>query len=118
MAETAFEMVLAIMTNLPEAEALNVAALHYSLEVGGKGFGWYMDDHHGDGRLRLDCKALPGVQEALIAQDSDRYYYPTYGFKGWVGVWLDVPGVDWDQIRTLLEDAHAMTLAKVKKPKK
>src|SRR5690348_7307026 len=42
--------VLKIVAVLPEAEA-KPAGRHLSLEVRGKRFGWFLVDHHGDGRV-------------------------------------------------------------------
>lgn len=81
--------------------------------VAGKRFAWYMDDHHGCGRLELNCRALPGVQQALIAENPRLYYFPKYvGSKGWAGVWLDEPDVDWEVVRDLLEQAYRLSAPK------
>jgi hypothetical protein len=51
-------------------------------------------------RLRRLCLALP-------AGDPDRYFYPPYvGHRGWLGVRLDVSGVDWDEIGEIVTDAY------------
>src|SRR5581483_6005569 len=48
-------------------------------------------------RPRMNVKAAPGEQQALIASDPERFYVPQYtGTKGWVGVWLDNKP-DWDE---------------------
>lgn len=60
-----------------------------------------------DGRT-VTFKAAPGVQEALVAADPDRFFVPAYvGAKGWVGARLDV-GQDWDEIAELIEDSYRM----------
>lgn len=62
-------------------------------------------DHHHDDRLAFWCAAPPGVQEALVGSDPDRFFVPPYvGHRGWLGVWLDVP-VEWDEIAELVTDA-------------
>jgi hypothetical protein len=62
-------------------------------------------DHHHDDRLGFWCAAAPGAQDALLASQPDRYFYPPYvGHRGWLGVRLDVP-VDWDEIGELVMDA-------------
>jgi predicted DNA-binding protein (MmcQ/YjbR family) len=69
-------------------------------------------NHHHDDRLGFWCAAPPGVQEALVAQSSDRYYRPPYvGHRGWLGVYLDVP-VDWAEIAEIVEDAYRMIAPK------
>jgi hypothetical protein len=46
------------------------------------------------------------VQEELVARDPRRFFRPPYvGGRGWLGVYLDVGDVDWDEIADLLEDA-------------
>ena len=63
-------------------------------------------DHHHDDRLAFWCAAPEGAQGALVASDPSRFFVPPYvGHRGWVGVYLDVPGVDWDQVTDLVESA-------------
>jgi predicted DNA-binding protein (MmcQ/YjbR family) len=53
-------------------------------------------------------KAGPGVQEALVASDPERFFVPAYvGGKGWLGARLDVEQ-DWDEIAELIEDSYRM----------
>ena len=86
---------------------------HVGFSVRGRRFAWYVDDHHGDGRLTLACKGAPGVNEGLAATDPARYCIPAYpGPKGWVGVWLDVEDVDWDEVRLLVMDAYRLVAPK------
>jgi hypothetical protein len=100
-----------LVTALPEATA--TGDQHLSLEVRGKRFGYYLDDHHGDGRIALNCKAEPGVNRALAESDPARFHIPAYvGPKGWVGLWLDLPGIDWDEVDELLRDAYRLTAPK------
>ena len=32
---------------------------------------------------------------------------PYVGHRGWVGLRLDLPGLDWDEVAGVIEDAHA-----------
>lgn len=60
----------------------------------------------------LTCKARPGVQEALVSSDPERFFVPAYvGHKGWVGARLDVDQ-DWDEIAELAEESYRMTAPK------
>ena len=53
------------------------------------------------------CAAPPGVQEALVGSDPHRFFRPPYvGGRGWLGVYLDVPGVDWAEIAEIVADAY------------
>ncbi|MEU6711940.1 MmcQ/YjbR family DNA-binding protein [Nonomuraea sp. NPDC046802] len=64
-------------------------------------------DHHHDERLAFWCAAAPGVQEELVLEDPERFFRPPYvGHRGWVGVYLDVPGVDWDEVGEIVTDAY------------
>jgi hypothetical protein len=47
------------------------------------------------------------VQEALVGSDPRRFFRPPYvGGRGWLGVYLDVPGVDWDEIAEIVAEAY------------
>ena len=102
-----------IIESFPEGTATLVVGLHLKLEVRGKKIGWFMEDHHGDGRLAINCKALPGMQASMVEANSIVYHVPSYvGNKGWVGIWLDVPGVDWEEVQNLLFDAYLLAAPK------
>jgi hypothetical protein len=99
---------IAVVESLPEACA--VGERHLSLEVRGRRFGWLLDDHHGDGRLALNLKAELGLSHRLVDGDPQRFHIPAYlGHRGWVGVWLDLPSVDWVGMHRLLADAYVLT---------
>jgi hypothetical protein len=71
-----------------------------------KVFVTYAGRHH-DERVAFWCAAPAGVQEALVGSDPERFFRPPYvGGRGWIGVYLDVPGVDWDEIAELVVDAY------------
>src|SRR5262245_7772090 len=100
--------VVELLRSLPEATA--VGDQHLSLEVHRRRFGWLLDDHHGDGRLALNCRAESGTAERLVASGPERFHIPAYlGHRGWVGLWLDLPSVDWAEVHRLLADAYIMS---------
>jgi len=71
----------------------------------GKMFLAFVDDHHGDGRLGVWCKATLEEQRALVAASPERFFVPPYvGVKGWVGVRLDRPDTDWVELAILAEN--------------
>ena len=73
---------------------------------GRKTFANFVDNHHGDGRIAVWCKATLDAQEDLIAMDPEIFFRPAYvGHKGWVGIRVD-RDVDWDLIADLLEDGY------------
>ncbi|HEX2313220.1 MAG TPA: MmcQ/YjbR family DNA-binding protein [Thermomonospora sp.] len=99
--------VVAICSGLPEV--VGEAGRHVTFRVRRRTFAYYLDDHHGDGRLSFQCKAAPGEQEALVAADPARFFVPPYlGPRGWVGVYLDVPGVNWDEIAELAVESYRL----------
>lgn len=60
----------------------------------------------------MTCKAAPGVQEALVSADPERFFVPAYvGHKGWVGLRLDVEQ-DWAEVAELVRDSYLMTAPK------
>lgn len=62
--------------------------------------------------LSLWFKAGPGAQEALIADDPERFYRPPYlGGKGWVGAHLGADQ-DWDELAELIEDSYRLIAPK------
>ena len=64
------------------------------------------DGHHDNQFPHLWCAAAPGVQEALIRSDPDRFFRPPYvGSRGWLGVRL-APKVDWNEVAALCEEAY------------
>jgi hypothetical protein len=69
-------------------------------------------DHHHDDRLAFWAAASPGVQEALVGSDPQRFFVPPYvGHRGWIGVRLDVE-VDWEEIAELVTDAYRLVAPK------
>lgn len=101
------DRVAKIVSGLPEATSSGDP--HLTLAVRRKTFGYFLDDHHGDGIVGVALKAAAGEQEALIRSDPTRFYMPAYlGSKGWVGVRLDVGEVDWDEVRELIIEAYRL----------
>lgn len=101
---------VALCRTLPEAEAERAGAQHLAFKVRKKIFAYYVYDHHGDGRIAVLCKAPQGEQGRLVEEDPDRYFVPPYvGPKGWVGMRLDTPRVDWSAVKNLAFVAYFLT---------
>jgi hypothetical protein len=84
-----------------------------SLEVCQKRFGWYLDNHHGDRRLAINCKAPRGVAQRLVKNAPDRFHIPKFvGRLGWIGLWLDTPRIDWAEVEAILVGAYRLTASK------
>ena len=101
-----------ILERLPEARSV-AQGTHLSLEVRAKRFGYFLADHHGDGRIALNCKASADVRDALRQLAPEHFHIPKYvGNKGWIGVWLDVPKLDWSVVALALREAYVLTAPK------
>jgi hypothetical protein len=104
--------VMRILERLPEATAV-AQGDHLSLEVRKKRFGYFLADHHGDGRIAISCKSSPDVRDAVRQLAPDHFHVPKYvGNKGWLGLWLDVPKLDWSVVALALREAYLLTAPK------
>lgn len=103
--------IVKIVAGLPEAEAKPLGR-HASLEVRGKRFGWFMVDHHGDGRVAINCKGSAEMHDILKQLAPAHFHVPKYGSKAWVGLWLDGPKLDWHAVELALRTAYEKTAPK------
>ena len=106
MAANPLTKVRKICLALPEAtERLSHGAPTFFVQ-GKKTFLMYLDHHHDDNGLALWCAAAPGVQQELVGEDPVRFFRPPYvGYRGWVGVRLDID-VDWDEVTGIVTDSY------------
>jgi hypothetical protein len=101
-----------IVEGFPEGEAKPIGQ-HMSLEVRKKRFGWFTTDHHGERRVELICKASADMHDILQRLLPAHFHMPKYvGNKGWVGVWLDLPKVDWAAVELALREAYVRVAPK------
>jgi hypothetical protein len=101
-----------ILEHLPEAVAV-ARGTHLSLEVRKKRFGYFLEDHHGDGRLAIHCKASPDGHDALRELAPEQVHVPAYlGSRGWIGLWLDLAKVEGSAVELALRDAYLLTAPK------
>ena len=78
-----------------------------------KTFVMFDNNHHEAGRIGFWCAAPVGAQEAMVSSAPDRFYRPPYvGHRGWLGVRLDVPNVDWSEIESIVRDAYRVVAPK------
>lgn len=102
------DRVTKICKALPEA-SYELAGRHASYQVRKKTFAYYLNDHHGDGKIAVCAKVLPGDNEALIAAQPQKFYMPSYiGPRGWVALRLDIPGVDWGEVSELIRGSYRL----------
>jgi predicted DNA-binding protein (MmcQ/YjbR family) len=58
-------------------------------------------------------KADPEERPALLGDADERYFLPPYvGHKGWVGLHLDHPKADWDDIAELVRTSYVLIAPK------
>lgn len=96
----------AICLALPQAMRADQGD-HADFHVGKKVFAYYLDNHHGDGKIGLWCKVLPRENERLIAASPRKFYMPAYvGPRGWVGLRLDRRTVDWAEVKELVVGSY------------
>src|SRR5687767_10982026 len=104
--------VAAIVERLPEGKAVRTGD-HMSLEVRQRRLGWFLADHHGDGRLSINCKTSPLLAGQLQELVPEQFHRPTYvASKGWIGLYLDVRKVDWAQVEVCLVEAYRLAAPK------
>lgn len=71
-----------------------------------KSFVVFSTNHHG-GPLGFWCAAPFGAQDALIGSNPEQYFRPPYvGHRGWIGVRLDSPEVDWTEVTQVVREAY------------
>jgi len=100
--------VMRICHALPEGRH-EIHAKHATFLVRDKVFAYYLNDHHGDGIIGVVCKVPPGENEALIAAQPAKFYMPSYvGPRGWVGLRLDIAGVDWNEVAELVTTSYKL----------
>jgi len=86
-----------------------------TFRVGERMFAAFSNNHHGDGRLAITCKAPPGMQGDAVRGDPENYFVPPYvGAQGWLGMRLD-RGLDWKIVASVLKLAYDETAAGARK---
>jgi phosphoribosylglycinamide formyltransferase-1 len=83
-------------------------------EKSGKFFAYFADQHHGTQHIALLVRT-GSMDELLnlVESQPEVYFKPAYyGASGWVGVILNRPGVDWDDVSAWLERSWRMVAPK------
>jgi hypothetical protein len=105
------ERLVEICRRFPEVDLRR--GQHIKFSVRGTTFAYYVFNEHNDGRIGLLCKAPPGQQSRVVQSDSDRYYMPAYiGPRGWIGLRIDLPEIDWGEVERLLIDSYQLVAPK------
>jgi hypothetical protein len=106
-----------IAESLPEVEIRAGTGrggdLHLRFRIRKKSFGYYLNDHHGDGIIAVCLKSSPEARKQLVARDPERFYVPPYlGPKGWIALRLDLPRIDWSEVGDLVVTAYRLQAPK------
>jgi hypothetical protein len=97
----------ALCLALPEATCRG--GQHLRFDVRGRAFGYYLNDHHGDGLVAFSGKVGPGENDLLARRHPERFYIPSYtGPRGWVALRLDRPDLDWAELAELVETSYRL----------
>ena len=97
---------------LPAAECTR-SGDHATYRVRGKVFAYFLDNHHGDGIVSVCVKSQLGENTDRARLEPERYYLPAYiGPRGWFGMRLDRPGVDWKEVARIVERSYRLTAPK------
>ena len=101
-----------ICLGLPEA-VCELHGDHASFLVKKKTFTYYLNNHHGDGIVGVNCKVLPGDNAALVKAQPEKFYMPAYiASRGWVGLRLDLAHVDWEEVADLISGSYQLVAPK------
>ncbi len=77
-----------------------------NFRVGGKTYGIFALNHHGDGHVALWLDAPAGSQQLYSEMEPEHYFVPPYvGPKGWLGVELN-RGLGWDSVTARVREAY------------
>ncbi|MEP6962180.1 MAG: MmcQ/YjbR family DNA-binding protein [Acidobacteriota bacterium] len=107
-----------ICLQLPDA-ACERNGSHATFRARNKVFAYFVNDHHGDGIIALNCKVHPGDNTALIQAQPERFYMPAYiGPRGWVGFRLDTGKVHWKEVKEFVGVSYSLTVVKKSTVKK
>ena len=103
------ERVRKLCLALPDAFELETWE-HPTFRVGGgRGKMFCTAADHGSS---ITVKADPAEREAVLAQ-GEPFYVPAYvGNKGWVGIRLDHPSIDWEEVAELIATSYSLVAPK------
>lgn len=94
------------------AEKVSHGAPVFFIEKG-RTFAWFMHDHHGSGITAVAVRTSGADEQAMLVEaDPALFYRPPYlAPSGWIGLRLDRPATDWDQVAARIATSwdHAAT---------
>jgi predicted DNA-binding protein (MmcQ/YjbR family) len=86
---------------------------HSNFKIRKKPFVYFLNNHHGDQIVSVCCKAAMGENIDRASREPARFYLPAYiGPRGWFGLRLDGPAVDWAEVKNLVELSYRLAAPK------
>jgi hypothetical protein len=112
VAQKALHRLTAICLALPETECERESR-HATFRVRKKVFAYFLDNHHGDGAIAACVRGDDREHARLVKIEPERFYLPSYiGSRGYVGVRLDVPRVDWADVTNRVAASYRLVAPK------
>jgi predicted DNA-binding protein (MmcQ/YjbR family) len=112
MKQKTLQQLEAICLALPEA-TVEYSGSHTTFRVRKKVFAYFLDNHHGDGIVSVCTKTSLGENLDLSREQQEKFYMPAYiGPRGWVGLRLDRPPVDWREVTELVRSSYRVVAPK------
>lgn len=107
------EQIVDIVEGFSEVLVTSAESANLKLEVRGVLFAQYLENQDSNGRLAINCKAKPGIAFDFVDQNPVLFHIPKHlGKKGWLGIWVDQPNVNWSEIKAILFDAYRIVAPK------
>ena len=104
--------VMEICLSYPEATCERFGS-HATFKVRKRVFAYFLDDHHGDGKVAVCCKTELGEHEDLARADPEKFYVPAYiGPRGWVAVRLDRGRINWKELSAFIDASYCAVAPK------
>lgn len=104
---------LTLCDALPEAHHEPWGLGHHLFKVGKKSFAYYLNHHHGDGKVALCIKSTMPEQQRHIAESPKFFYPPAYmAHQAWLAMRVDLPRVDWKLAASLFVEAYRLQATK------
>ena len=80
---------------------------HEAFLVDGRTFACYLSDYRGDGISGVCCRPRSGNTPRPTLSAHSPWFTPTsVALKGWVGLRLDQPAVDWGEVSDLVRGTY------------
>jgi len=112
LARAALARLTTLCLALPEAEH-EPDGRHAAFRVRKKVFAYFLDNHHGDGKIAVCVRGDKRANAALIRNDPEHFYSPAYiGPRGYVGLRLDLGRVDWKDVAERLAASYRIAAPK------